>query len=289
MVFCVCPFFPQPPGKDPSQTSQTSLEPEPEPPVKPPQEERKPPQEERKSPQEERQSPSEADEEEEAEASAALRKQADECLPDGGEPERVDGVEVPEKPASETSVKTSSSDSGIEDGKSTPTSDEGKPEDSLEPEQEQEQEPQPEPEPEPEPEAEMAPSVKPPEPAVVVNDAWLVEPVGDGGGSDSPAPPTDVGPVLAQQHTRNGSAVTVTHETSFSDRASIAEDAESLAPHANGRMSKRYSDASSVDLSLNLSGDSKDMGSVSLRVSSYLVCVCVCAYLTSVHLCVSPG
>uniref|UniRef100_A0AAY4BTJ2 non-specific serine/threonine protein kinase n=1 Tax=Denticeps clupeoides TaxID=299321 RepID=A0AAY4BTJ2_9TELE len=38
----------------------------------------------------------------------------------------------PDKPESETSGKTSSSDSGIEDGKSTPTSEEGKPADSPE-------------------------------------------------------------------------------------------------------------------------------------------------------------
>uniref|UniRef100_A0A8C1W6V1 non-specific serine/threonine protein kinase n=1 Tax=Cyprinus carpio TaxID=7962 RepID=A0A8C1W6V1_CYPCA len=59
----------------------------------------------------------------------------------------------------------------------------------------------------------------------------------------------------------------------MSDRSSLAgEDMESLLPHANGRLSKRYSDVTSenMDISLNLSGDmsvNKDLGTISLRDS----------------------
>lgn len=246
MELCVCVCLPQPPGKDPSQTSQTSLEadhsPEQEVPVKVPQGNGK--------------TPSEADEEDEDDDEA---KKTDERLPDdgSGEGERmIGGVEVPEKPASEMSVKTSSSDSGIEDGKSTPTSEEGKTVDSPEPE--------------------VPPSARPRVPTVV----------SESRGSDSPTSPSDGGlPLMLQAVTLNGSAGKVVEETSFADSPSIMEDTESLAPHANGRLSKRSSNASSVDLNLNLSGDmgsiSKEMGSVSGRVSVLAgprahVCVCVC-------------
>ncbi|KAL2094799.1 hypothetical protein ACEWY4_009518 [Coilia grayii] len=255
--------LPTPPGKDPSQTSQTSLEGDhplgPEPPAKAPEQ------------QEQSKTPSEADEEDEEEdEEEAERKRAvkaDACLPDDVVPAGDVDVEVPEKPASETSVKTSSSDSGIEDGKSTPTSEEGKPVDSPEPE--------PEPELEPEPQPKQAPIPKPRAPIVVVKEIYTEDPVsdGDGGSPDSPSPPSpDVAPELPPQ-SPNGSAVReVLEETSFSDRPSIAEDTESLLLHANGRLSKRYSDASSVDLSLNLSGDmsmGKDVGSVSGRDSRF--------------------
>uniref|UniRef100_A0A671QG70 non-specific serine/threonine protein kinase n=1 Tax=Sinocyclocheilus anshuiensis TaxID=1608454 RepID=A0A671QG70_9TELE len=59
----------------------------------------------------------------------------------------------------------------------------------------------------------------------------------------------------------------------MSDMSSLAgEDVESLLPHANGRLSKRYSDVTSenMDISLNLSGDmsvNKDLGTISLRDS----------------------
>ncbi|KAG5284316.1 hypothetical protein AALO_G00025380 [Alosa alosa] len=228
--------LPTPPGKDPSQTSQTSLEadhpPEQEPPIKA------------------------EDEEEEAKAALKEAKKVDDRLPDDGEGERIiGGVEVPEKPASETSVKTSSSDSGIEDGKSTPTSEEGKTADS------------------PEPEQEAPPSAWPPVPTVVVKSAWD-EPVSENGASDEPLSPSDGGPPVLTPHKRNGSTgKEITEETSFADGTSIAEDAVSLAPHSNGRLSKRYSDASSGELSLNLSGDmgsiSKDMGSISARESRF--------------------
>uniref|UniRef100_A0A673HSU3 non-specific serine/threonine protein kinase n=1 Tax=Sinocyclocheilus rhinocerous TaxID=307959 RepID=A0A673HSU3_9TELE len=59
----------------------------------------------------------------------------------------------------------------------------------------------------------------------------------------------------------------------MSDMSSLAgEDVESLLPHANGRLSKRYSDVTSenMDISLNLSSDmsvNKDLGTISLRDS----------------------
>uniref|UniRef100_A0A9J7Y5X2 non-specific serine/threonine protein kinase n=1 Tax=Cyprinus carpio carpio TaxID=630221 RepID=A0A9J7Y5X2_CYPCA len=116
-----------------------------------------------------------------------------------------------DKPESEASGKTSSTDSGIEDGKSTPTSEEdAKVVESSEPE---------------------LPLLRTPEP------------------SES-------------------------SESSTDDRSSLAgEDVESLLPHANGRLSKRYSDVTSenMDISLNLSGDMSDSKKTLKRTRKFLV------------------
>ncbi|XP_035287721.1 serine/threonine-protein kinase 10 [Anguilla anguilla] len=90
------------PAKDPSETSQTSLEGDhpADLPVQPSLEDAK-----QASPEKDRSD------------SLGRDKLSDEGF----------GTCDPDKPESETSVKTSSSDSGIEDGKSTPTSEEGKP------------------------------------------------------------------------------------------------------------------------------------------------------------------
>uniref|UniRef100_A0A671QBS0 non-specific serine/threonine protein kinase n=1 Tax=Sinocyclocheilus anshuiensis TaxID=1608454 RepID=A0A671QBS0_9TELE len=119
-----------------------------------------------------------------------------------------------DKPESEASGKTSSSDSGIEDGKSTPTSEEdAKAVESTEPE---------------------LPLLRTAEPSES-SESSLVAP-------EKPEEPEK------------------------------EDDVESLLPHANGRLSKRYSDVTSenMDISLNLSGDmsvNKDLGTISLRVS----------------------
>ncbi|XP_063059741.1 serine/threonine-protein kinase 10 isoform X2 [Engraulis encrasicolus] len=289
--------LPTPPGKDPSQTSQTSLEGDH--PLEPVATPTPTPTQEQPQVDTPHKTPSEAgegeEEEEDDEAKRAVN--ADARLPgDEGIPVVVgpagDEVEVPEKPASEISGKTSgSSDSGIEDGKSTPTSEEeGKPVDSPELDS-------PEVEPEAEPKAEeetQKPVPKPRAPVVVVQrDVWADDPAVDGGTPESPSPPDITIPekVPASEPlppTANGSAVKEVleetsfsdkpisvplEETSFSDRPSSSmggEDTESLMMQPNGRLSKRYSDASSVDLSLNLSGDvsmsmSKDMSSGSGR------------------------
>uniref|UniRef100_A0A673HXX6 non-specific serine/threonine protein kinase n=1 Tax=Sinocyclocheilus rhinocerous TaxID=307959 RepID=A0A673HXX6_9TELE len=102
-----------------------------------------------------------------------------------------------DKPESEASGKTSSSDSGIEDGKSTPTSEEdAKAVESTEPE---------------------LPLLRTAEPSESSESSWVAP--------EKPEEPEK------------------------------EDDVESLLPHANGRLSKRYSDVTSenMDISLNLS------------------------------------
>uniref|UniRef100_A0A3P9AQ41 non-specific serine/threonine protein kinase n=1 Tax=Esox lucius TaxID=8010 RepID=A0A3P9AQ41_ESOLU len=180
----------------PSQTSQTSLEgdiphdPPSKTPVRPPRA---------------------------ADNQAAERQLADEgiSITDSDKLER----EAPGKTAS-------SSDSGIEDGKSTPTSDEGKPVDTLE--------------------GENPPSLGRPlaleEPEVAGGQVETAEEEGSSGpGPTSGHAPDPVSPPT--------------------DRASTGSNLDNLMPHhnANGRISKSYSDAGSMsesmDISLNLSGD----------------------------------
>ncbi|XP_012990189.2 serine/threonine-protein kinase 10 [Esox lucius] len=201
-----------PPGKEPSQTSQTSLEgdiphdPPSKTPVRPPRA---------------------------ADNQAAERQLADEgiSITDSDKLER----EAPGKTAS-------SSDSGIEDGKSTPTSDEGKPVDTLE--------------------GENPPSLGRPlaleEPEVAGGQVETAEEEGSSGpGPTSGHAPDPVSPPT--------------------DRASTGSNLDNLMPHhnANGRISKSYSDAGSMsesmDISLNLSGDmsvNRDSGSICPRVDS---------------------
>lgn len=156
-----------------------------------------------------------------------------------------DGISIvdSDKPESETSGKTAS-DSGIEDGKSTPTSDEGKPVDT--------------------PETENPLLLAPPKVVEVPEIPQSQE-----GGSSSTLTP-DPTPLIGM----NGSM-----RSGPPERASIGANMDNLMPHhnANGRISKRYSDAGSMsasesmDISLNLSGDmsvNKDDGSLCPRVVS---------------------
>ncbi|KAK6317447.1 hypothetical protein J4Q44_G00128470 [Coregonus suidteri] len=156
-----------------------------------------------------------------------------------------DGISIVDSdmPESETSGKTAS-DSGIEDGKSTPTSDEGKPVDT--------------------PETENPPLLAQPK----VGEVPEIPQSQEEGSSSTTTP--DTTPLIGLKGSLRGGPP---------ERASIGADMENLMPHHNGndRISKRYSDAGSMstsesmDISLNLSGDmsvNKDDGSLSSRVDS---------------------
>uniref|UniRef100_A0A8C7W4R4 non-specific serine/threonine protein kinase n=1 Tax=Oncorhynchus mykiss TaxID=8022 RepID=A0A8C7W4R4_ONCMY len=141
-----------------------------------------------------------------------------------------------------TSGKTAS-DSGIEDGKSTPTSDEGKPVDT--------------------PETENPPLLAQPK----VVEVPEIPQSQEEGSTLTPDPTPLIG--------MNGSM-----RSGPPERASIGANMDNLMPHpnANGRISKRYSDAGSMsasesmDISLNLSGDmsvNKDDGTLSSRDSRF--------------------
>uniref|UniRef100_A0A8C8ENW2 non-specific serine/threonine protein kinase n=1 Tax=Oncorhynchus tshawytscha TaxID=74940 RepID=A0A8C8ENW2_ONCTS len=155
-----------------------------------------------------------------------------------------DGISIvdSDKPESETSGKTAS-DSGIEDGKSTPTSDEGKPVDT--------------------PETENPPLLAQPK---VVEVPEIPQSQEEGSTlTPDPTPLTGM-----NGNMRSGPP----------ERASIGANMDNLMPHhnANGRISKRYSDtgsmsaSESMDISLNLSGDmsvNKDDGTLSSRDSRF--------------------
>ncbi|XP_052392554.1 serine/threonine-protein kinase 10 [Carassius gibelio] len=158
-----------------------------------------------------------------------------------------------DKPESEESGKTSSSDSGIDDGKSTPTSEEdAKVVESTEPE---------------------LPLVRTPEPSESSESSTeqpsekLEEPEDADNPREMPSQqPHDM---LNQTESKEPT----NRMSGMSNRSSLTgEDVESLLPHANGRLSKRYSDVTSesMDISLNMSGDmsvNKDLGTISLRDS----------------------
>uniref|UniRef100_A0A8C2IM03 non-specific serine/threonine protein kinase n=1 Tax=Cyprinus carpio TaxID=7962 RepID=A0A8C2IM03_CYPCA len=154
-----------------------------------------------------------------------------------------------DKPESEASGKTSSTDSGIEDGKSTPTSEEdAKAVESSEPE---------------------LPLLRTPEPSES-SESSTEQP------SEKPEEPEEPEELEDQPHAmlnQTESKEPTNRMSGMSDRSSLAgEDMESLLPHANGRLSKRYSDVTSenMDISLNLSSDmsvNKDLGTISLRDS----------------------
>ncbi len=158
-----------------------------------------------------------------------------------------------DKPESEASGKTSSSDSGIEDGKSTPTSEEdSKAVESSEPELPLLRTAEPSESSESSSETTEQPSEKPEEP----------EKEEANGAREMPS---------QQPHSmqnRTESKEPTNRMSGISDRSSLAsEDVEMLS---NGRLSKRYSDVTSENISLNLSGDmsvNKDSGTISLRVS----------------------
>uniref|UniRef100_A0A8C7IAC2 non-specific serine/threonine protein kinase n=1 Tax=Oncorhynchus kisutch TaxID=8019 RepID=A0A8C7IAC2_ONCKI len=155
-----------------------------------------------------------------------------------------DGISIvdSDKPESETSGKTAS-DSGIEDGKSTPTSDEGKPVDT--------------------PETENPPLLAQPK----VVEVPEIPQSQEEGSTLTPDPTPLIG--------MNGSM-----RSGPPERASIGANMDNLMPHhnANSRISKRYSDtgsmsaSESMDISLNLSGDmsvNKDDGTLSSRDSRF--------------------
>ncbi|XP_077080903.1 serine/threonine-protein kinase 10 isoform X2 [Siphateles boraxobius] len=156
-----------------------------------------------------------------------------------------------DKPESEASGKASCSDSGIEDGKSTPTSEEDtKAVESSEPE---------------------LPSLTTAEPSESSSDTK------PSAGSEKPEEEAHNGEMTNQQPDPMLNQTYPKEPTNrvsvVSDRSSLAgEDLESLLSHTNGRLSKRYSDVASenMDISLNLSGDlsvNKEMGTISLRDS----------------------
>uniref|UniRef100_A0AAY4BUF6 non-specific serine/threonine protein kinase n=1 Tax=Denticeps clupeoides TaxID=299321 RepID=A0AAY4BUF6_9TELE len=220
---CMFLFLMQPLGKDSSETSQTSLEGDH--PVK-------------THPQE----PKTLEEDEEAEEEEVCRREQEDKLSD----RLPDDVTAdPDKPESETSGKTSSSDSGIEDGKSTPTSEEGKPADS--------------------PETELPPLLAL-ESSSAPDRHHAVE-----GGLDSP------NSTLAS-HRPNHLDLRGGPVKEASERCSLLEDTDNQGPSTSGRHSNRYSDVGSVsasesiDMSFSLSGDmaaNKDSGSISVIDSRF--------------------
>uniref|UniRef100_A0A8C2FNA3 non-specific serine/threonine protein kinase n=1 Tax=Cyprinus carpio TaxID=7962 RepID=A0A8C2FNA3_CYPCA len=160
-----------------------------------------------------------------------------------------------DKPESEASGKTSSSDSGIEDGKSTPTSEEDpKPVESSEPELASPRTPEPSESSGSSSETTEQPSEKPEEPEK------------DEAHRAREMPSQQPHAILNRTESKEPS----NRMSGMSDRSSLAgEDVERLS---NGRLSKRFSDVTSenMDISLNLSGDlsvNKDLGTISLRVS----------------------
>ncbi|KAL1252384.1 hypothetical protein QQF64_017077, partial [Cirrhinus molitorella] len=162
-----------------------------------------------------------------------------------------------DKPESEASGKTSSSDSGIEDGKSTPTSEEDtKVVESSEPELPLLRTAEPS-------EASESSSETTEQPSASEKPEELEKE--DHSAREMPSQQPYVAPNQTESKEPNKRL------SGMSDRSSLAgEDAESLLPHANGRLSKRYSDVTSenMDISLNLSGDmsvNKDLGTISLR------------------------
>ncbi|KAK7144012.1 hypothetical protein R3I93_015002 [Phoxinus phoxinus] len=161
-----------------------------------------------------------------------------------------------DKPESEASGKASCSDSGIEDGKSTPTSEEDtKAVESSEPELPSLRTAGPSESPEPSSDTMEKPSAGSERPEEEAHSGEM--------------PNQQPYPMLDQTYPKEpANRVSV-----VSDRSSLAgEDLESLLPHTNGRLSNRYSDVASenMDISLNMSGDlsvNKEMGTISLRDS----------------------
>lgn len=229
---------PQPPGKDPSQTSQTSLQGD-------------------SAPDTLTKTPVGAEAKPPVRPSRTRDGQPiDRQLPDEG----ISIVDS-DKPESEASGKVfSSSDSGIEDGKST--SDEGKPVDTPLTEN-----------PALLAQPEMVPKI--PQSQLVVKGgsasmaSGVVPVIGEKG---PPTPTPDPTPLIGL----NGSTK---RGPSKRERVPIGANMDNPMAHhnANGMISKRYSDAGSVsasesmDISLNLSGDmsvNKDDGSLCPRVVS---------------------
>ncbi|CAM4672165.1 unnamed protein product [Leuciscus chuanchicus] len=154
-----------------------------------------------------------------------------------------------DKPESEASGKASCSDSGIEDGKSTPTSEEDtKAVESSEPELPSLRTAEPSESPESSSDTTEKPSV----------------------GSEKPEEEAHSGEMPNQQPYP---MLDQTYPKQLTNRASVVSDRSSLAGEdleSNGRLSNRYSASENMDISLNLSGDlsvNKEMGTISLRDS----------------------
>ncbi|XP_066573106.1 serine/threonine-protein kinase 10 [Amia ocellicauda] len=207
-----------PPGKDPSETSQASFEGE----------------------QPVAETPSKSD----------SSKTPTECLPKDHSPKLGDklsdegiGICDSDKTESEKSMKTNGSDSGAEDGKSTPTSEEEKPVAT--------------------PETDL-----PQTPVSPQNGEQQPEK------QDKAESPAAAAPVLRPLLELNGNM-----RQNQAKRSSMGAESGGLVPPANQRTSKRYSDSGSVsatdsvDLSLNLSsGDisvNKETGSISIKNSRF--------------------
>ncbi|KAL7854208.1 hypothetical protein AOLI_G00210520 [Acnodon oligacanthus] len=224
-----------PPGKDPSETSQASLEDH--------------------AVGESPEAPETPETPEAPESPAETEPET--AMPEDPHKEEELGDKLPEeellmdhdKPESETSGKTSSSDSGIEDGQSTPTSEkEVKGAETLE--------------------SESPSPLTPAEPLPNVENAEEHE--------EQPSKRRDEGmPGSSQISTlpplmRNGAA---------GSEAVVGEYMKGTPPRANGGIVKRYSDTGSMDLSLNTSGDisiNKDTGSVAVRRECCFSSLCPC-------------
>ncbi|XP_048021391.1 serine/threonine-protein kinase 10 isoform X2 [Megalobrama amblycephala] len=161
-----------------------------------------------------------------------------------------------DKPESEASGKASSSDSGIEDGKSSPTSEEDtKVVESSEPELPLLRTADPS-------ESSESSSDTMEQPSAVSEKPEEPEKEAHSGVMPNQQPCTVLDQTESKEPDNRVSVV--------SDRSSLGgEDAESLVPHTNGRLSKRYSDVGSenMDISLNLSGHmsvNKDLGTITL-------------------------
>ncbi|XP_059382883.1 serine/threonine-protein kinase 10-like [Carassius carassius] len=150
-----------------------------------------------------------------------------------------------DKPESEASGKTSSSDSGIEDGKSTPTSEEDpKAVESSEPE--------------------LA-SLRTPAPSESSGSSSET--------SEQASEKPEKDEALSVRETPSQQPHAILNRTETKDpnnRMSATSDRSSLAGEDVERLSKRFSDVTSenMDISLNLSGDmsvNKDLGTISIR------------------------
>lgn len=167
-----------------------------------------------------------------------------------------------DKPESEASGKASSSDSGIEDGKSSPTSEEDtKVVESSEPELPLQRTVESSSETVEQPSAAPEKPEEPEEPEKEAHSGVM----------------PDQQPYAMPEQTE--SKEPANRVSVVSDRSSLGgEDAESFVSHTNGRLSKRNSDVGSenMDISLNLSGHmsvNKDLGTITLWVSLCWVCL----------------
>ncbi|KAJ8266826.1 hypothetical protein GJAV_G00135110 [Gymnothorax javanicus] len=220
------------PGKDPSETSQTSLDGD-------------HPAEEPVQSIEVDEKPLEQVSEEDAHKKGLAETLAQDSFPDEG---FEIGMADSDKPESETSVKTSSSDSGVEDGKSTPTSEDGKPAAT--------------------PETEVPPSLSP-----ANREAEMTEVNSEG--PDSPVDElTEALPTLGINGNLKSKPLPL---LPLPGQPSPREGPETVSPRPKRQESQRSdagstSASDSMDLGHSLSGDisvNKETGSISVRDSRF--------------------